>query len=136
MIFQDQYLEEVSPTQQSTSHAINVNDPDDPIVKILEKLVENQQKNKKQDVKKLVERFVLEKFDGKSVSAHQWMDIFEKECARFEITEDEEKIEIFRLFLEKSCSDWYDSEMIKLGIQSQWSEWKKDFIETYANKGC
>lgn len=134
MMFQDEYLEEITQHQQ-ISATINTNDPEDPIVKILEKLVENQQSNKRQSVKKLVERFVPEKFDGKSISAYQWMEIFEKECARFDITENEEKIESLRLFLEKSCLDWYSSMMIKLSGQSEWSEWKRNFVETYANKG-
>lgn len=104
MRFQDEYLEETTQ-QQQRSVTMNTNDPEDLIVKILEKLVENQQSNKQQSVKKLVERFVLEKFSGKGISAYQWMDMFEKECARFDITEDEEKIESLRLFLEKSCLD-------------------------------
>lgn len=70
------------------------------MVKMLEKLVESQQRKEKQSLKKLADRFVLEKFDGKNVSPCQWMVVFEKERSRFDIIEDEEKIEIFRLFLE------------------------------------
>lgn len=134
MIFQDQYLEETTERQQSST-SINTNDPEDPIVKILKQLVEHQQTNKKQNVKKLIEGFVLEKYDGKSIPANQWIEMFENECARFNITEDEEKIESIRLFLERSCIDWYSSMMIKLGVQAEWSEWKRNFVETYANKG-
>lgn len=90
---------------------------------------------KKKSIKKLSERFVIEKFDGKNSSACQWMEVFEKEYARFDIEKDEEKIEIFRLFLEKSCTDWYSSMMIKLTLHSEWSEWKSSFLQTYANKG-
>ncbi|KAJ0171850.1 hypothetical protein K1T71_012613 [Dendrolimus kikuchii] len=36
-------------------------------------------------------KFVIEKFDGKSSSAYQWIEIFEKECARFGIVKEEEK---------------------------------------------
>lgn len=60
---------------------------------------------------------------------------FDKECERFGVTRDEEKIEIFRLFLEKSCLDWYNSMMIKFTLQSEWTEWKQNFCETYTNKG-
>ena len=49
---------------------------------------------------------MLEKYDGETENAHQWLEFFEKECSRFEITDDRDKIEIFRLFLEKSCVDW------------------------------
>ncbi|KMQ86709.1 hypothetical protein RF55_14251 [Lasius niger] len=133
MVFEDQYLEEV--TQDKQLVATDTSNSEDPIVKILEKLVEqNQKKEENKNVRKLAERFVLEKFDGKNVNAHQWVEIFEKECVRFGVTRDEEKIEIFRLFLEKSCLDWYNSMMIKFTLQSEWAEWKQNFCETYANK--
>lgn len=132
LIFENQYLEEITQEQLANTNKYS---SEDHLVKILEKLVESQQRKEKQSVKKLADRFVLEKFDGKSVSACQWMDNFEKECKRFDVIEDEEKIEILRLFLEKSSTDWYASMMIKHSLQSKWSEWKSNFVETYANKG-
>lgn len=63
------------------------------------------------------------------------MEVFEKECARFELVKSEEKIEIVRLFLERSCTDWYSSMMIKHSFDADWSEWKLNFLQTYANKG-
>ncbi|GBP37255.1 hypothetical protein EVAR_35688_1 [Eumeta japonica] len=78
---------------------------DDPIVKILEKLIEIQQNKEKQSMKKI------------AASRRR-----------------REKMEIFGLFLEKSCIDWYFSMMIKHGLQSEWSEWKSSFLQTYANK--
>ncbi|XP_013199326.2 uncharacterized protein LOC106142193 [Amyelois transitella] len=125
MIFSDQFLEET--TQEMSS--------EDPIVEILEKLVENKQNVEKKNMKKLAERFVIEKYNGKNTSAYQWMEILEKEYARFSISKDEEKIEIFRLFLEKSCIEWYSSMMIRYGLDSEWSEWKSSFLQTYTNKG-
>lgn len=93
--------------------------------------------------KKVSEKFIfyiLEKYSTKSANAYQWIQDFENECHRFEIIQDKKKIEIFKLFLEKSCLiidkiDWYSSMMIKLTINSEWEKWKKSFIETYANKG-
>ncbi|GBP73900.1 hypothetical protein EVAR_54199_1 [Eumeta japonica] len=85
-------------------------------------------------MKKLADRFVIEKFDGKNMNVYNWMETFEEECARFDIVKEEEKIEIFRLFLDKSCIDWYSSMMIKHGLQSEWYEWKSSFLQTYANK--
>ena len=79
-------------------------------------------------MKKAVARFVFEKYDGKTANAHQWLEIFEKECSRFEITDDKDKIEIFRLFLEKSCVDWYNSMMLRLTMESEWSDWKKKLL--------
>lgn len=132
MIFQGQFLEEITQEQMAISGRKCL---EDPIVKILEKLVDSHQNKENQSVKKLADKFVIEKFDGKSSSAYQWMEVFEKECARFNIEKEEEKIEIFRLFLEKSCTDWYSSMMIKLSLHSKWSEWKSSFLQTYANKG-
>lgn len=132
MIFEGQYLEEVDENKLAVAQTIEA---ENPIVKILEKLVENQEKEKKQNVRKLAERFVLEKFDGKNTNTHQWIEFFEKECSRFDIENDEEKIEIFRIFLEKTCIDWYNSMMIKQTLQSEWSVWKQNFCETFANKG-
>lgn len=132
MIFQDQYLEEITQEQLAI---VNKRATEDPIVKILEKLIESQQSKEKPSIKKIADRFVIEKFDGKNTSACHWMEVFEKECARFDLEKDEEKIEIFRLFLEKSCTDWYSSMMMKFSLQSEWSEWKTNFIETYGNKG-
>lgn len=63
------------------------------------------------------------------------METFESECRRFEIIEDEKKIEIFRLFLDKPCLDWYSSMLIKQTLHSEWMVWKQKFCETYANKG-
>lgn len=132
MKFEDQYLEEVTHEQLAIN---NQNQSENHMLKILEKLVENQQIKEKQNIKQLANRFVIDKFDGRNISANQWMDVFEKECARFDIKENEDKIEIFRLFLEKSCTDWYASMMIKFTLQSEWTEWKSNFVETYANKG-
>ena len=132
MIFQDQFLEELPQELSVTSYKSH---SEDPVVKILEKLIEGQQNKEKQSIKKLSERFVIEKFNGKNLSAYYWMDVFEKECARFNVGRDEDKIEIVRLFLEKSCIDWYSSMIIKLSLQSEWSEWKSNFLQTYAHKG-
>lgn len=132
MIFQDQFLEEA--TQEDLTIA-NQTSSQEQIAKILEKLVEGQQNKEKPSVKKLADRFVIDRFDGKNSSAYQWMELFEKECTRFDVAKEEEKIEILRLFLEKSCTDWYSSMMIKLGLHSEWSEWRSSFLQTYSNKG-
>ncbi|XP_050551237.1 uncharacterized protein LOC118262122 isoform X3 [Spodoptera frugiperda] len=132
MIFQDQFLEEIN---QEQSPAVSKMTLEDPIVKILEKLVEDKQNEEKKSKKKLAERFVIEKFSGRNSRACQWMEVFEKECERFNIVKEEEKIEILRLFLDKTCIDWYSSMMIKFGLQSEWSEWKSSFLQTYTSKG-
>lgn len=126
LIFGDQFLELEEEKQITSSNS-------DQLIKILEKLTENQEKNR--NIKKLAEKFVIDKFDARNTNVHQWMEIFEKECERFGITADEEKIEIFRIFLEKNCLDWYGSTMIKLTLRSKWSQWKQNFCDTYEYKG-
>lgn len=132
MIFRDVFLEEITQEQLVE---VNKNNSEDPVMKILQKIIEGQQNKEKQSIRKIADRFVIEKFDGKNMNAYYWMKVFEKECARFDIVKEEQKIEMFRLFLEKSCIDWYSSMMIKFTIQSEWSEWKSNFLQTYANKG-
>lgn len=126
--FAEQYLEEIE-TEQQSGQKDNLN-------KILEKLVENTQKKEgQQNLKHIAEKFMIEKFTNRNSNAEQWMEIFEKECIRFEIIKDEVKIEILRLFLDKSCLDWHCSTLTKLTINASWIEWKDRFLGTFANKG-
>lgn len=80
-------------------------------------------------------KFVLEKFSGKiGQNAKFWLEDFEKECIRFNIHNDEEKITCLRLFLEGSSEDWYTSNKYKLGLKN-WNLWSKTFLQTFSNKG-
>lgn len=128
MQFLDQYLEEMSTKQPK--------DKDDSLQHILEKLIESTTKKENQyNLKHVSEKFIIEKFTSKNPNAMQWIENFEKECERFNITKDETKIDILRLFLEKSCLDWYSSMVIKLTVNSEWKEWKDKFLETFKNRG-
>ncbi|CAH2096772.1 unnamed protein product [Euphydryas editha] len=40
-----------------------------------------------------------------------------------------------RLFIDKSCADWYSSMIIKLTVKSERSTWKNKFCESFANNG-
>lgn len=128
--FGDQFLEEINqeklPVHQTETSTLE---------KLFEKLVETTQSNKNQSLKHIAEKFVIEKFTSKNSNANQWIDLFEKECIRFDVTTDEKKIEILRLFMDKSCVDWYSSMIIKLTMNSEWSTWKSKFCESFANKG-
>lgn len=129
----EQFLEEIEKDKQqgAAAHPNETNTWE----KILEKLVENTQANEQKSLKNIAEKFVIEKFTSKNPNANQWIDIFERECTRFKVTEDEKKIEILRLFMNKSCVDWYSSMIIKLTMDSEWSTWKSKFCESFANKG-
>lgn len=96
--FLDQYLEEIVADQPTVKK--------DNLLQILEKLAEATIRNEgRLDLKNVSEKSIFEKFTSKNPNALQWIENFETECARFNITEDGTKIEILRLFLNKSCSD-------------------------------
>lgn len=132
LIFNEYYLEEV---ERETLEKKDTGITEDVMSRLLEKLINQQQNHERQNLQKIAEKFILEKYSTKSANAHQWMQDYENECHRFELKEDREKIEMLKLFLEKSCLDWYSSMIIKLSINSEWEKWRKIFIETYANKG-
>lgn len=87
------------------------------------------------NLKQITDQFMIEKFTSKHSNANQWLETFEKECKRFDIIEDSTKIEILRLFLDKSCSDWHSATLTILTIEAEWSEWKERFLESFADKG-
>lgn len=132
LMFSDYYLEEV---EKETLGKKDTEVTEDAMTKLLEKLINQQHNYERQNLQKVSEKFILEKYSPRSANAYQWIQDFENECHRFEIIQDIKKIEIFKLFLEKPCLDWYSSMMMKLTINSEWEKWKKSFIETYANKG-
>lgn len=78
---------------------------------------------------------MIDKFNENNTNANQWINQFEKECKRCVINEDKKKIEILKFFLEKCSADWYSCMILKYSIESEWNNWKKNFIETFGNKG-
>lgn len=132
MQFKEYLLEETIPeTHKSQTSGIS----EDTINKLLENFSYMKTESKSYNLKNLYEKFVLEKFTKKNTNVSQWMTFFENECARLYIEEDIKKIELFRLFLEDSCLDWYSSMLIKYTINSDWTVWKQNFCATFADKG-
>ncbi|CAG4981234.1 unnamed protein product [Colias eurytheme] len=130
MQFKGYFLEEKAQQQVFT------NEPSTEVLtRILENFSELKKDSKQFNLKSISEKFVIEKFTKRTSSVTQWMDIFEAECTRIGIDEDIQKIQVFRLFLDDSCQDWYNSMLIKYTISSKWYIWKKNFCETYATKG-
>lgn len=131
--FNDQFLEELS---QEELIPIQKKEETHTLEKLLTKLIKSSApENRPQNLKNIAERFVLEKFTNRNMNANKWINTFERECIRFDIETDEEKIEMLRLFMDKSCADWYSSMMIKLTIDAEWSIWKNKFCESFASKG-
>ncbi len=100
-----------------------------------ESLREVMTTKKEENLKKISEKFVLDKFSNKISNANQWLEEFEGECERFDIEKNEKKIETLKYLLEKPILDWYSSMVIKFSINSDWNIWKSNFRETYGNKG-
>jgi len=131
MKFGEEFLEEITEDFGTTK----TQEEGSTLNKLLEKLIENTQTAKQENLQKISQQFIIEKFTSKNTNANQWMEIFEKECLRFNIISDEKKIEILRLFLDKSTTDWYSSMIMKLSLNSEWPVWKRKFCKTFANKG-
>lgn len=127
MCFQDYLLEakEKQLSEPKNSEALT---------EILKQLLVKKEQNIP-NLKKLSEKFTIEKYTSKNPNAKQWLELFEQECERFDLSEDKLKIETLRHFLDKNGLDWYSSMMIKETINSDWLIWKTKFCETYANKG-
>lgn len=94
-----------------------------------------QKKDNQLNLKHIAERFMIEKFLCKHSNAKQWLETFEKECRRFEISQETTMIEILRLFLDKSCLDWHSATLTTLTMEAKWSEWREKFLESFADKG-
>lgn len=130
--FEDMYLEEEINTNESGIAEV----PEQPLIKLLEKLLEkNQEQSDNINLGKIAKEFTIEKFNSLNYNADQWMTNFENECERFKIIKNEKKIEILKSFMEKGAIDWYSCTLLKLTIQANWTEWKKSFCDTFANKG-
>lgn len=126
--FEDRFLQEINDSDNKNMESTD-------LVKILEKLVETTQKNKtEKNLKHIADKLILEKFNTKSSNVHQWIDIYEKECTRLQVVEEENKIEIMRFFLDEPSMNWYNSTMLK-SRDNDWNAWKEEFVETFANKG-
>lgn len=125
----DEITDELAP--QSTKSST-----DDAVIKLLQKLIEDKsQKSEIQNLSKIAKDFMIEKFSEKNLNAHQWIQEFEKECARCMVTDDKKIIEILKFFLEKAGADWYSCMLLKFTVDSEWELWKKNFSNTFGNKG-
>lgn len=132
MQFRGYLLEQIS--LQSEQPVLNETSAE-ALTRILENFSELKKEPKQSNLKKLYEKFIIEKFTKKTSSVSQWINIFENECIRIGIDKDIEKIQVFRLFLDDPGQDWYNSMLIKYTVNSEWCIWKKNFCETFVNKG-
>ncbi|KAL7294472.1 hypothetical protein TKK_0012466 [Trichogramma kaykai] len=127
------YLEEAENGSQKLQDKSG--DTEQPLVKMLEKLLEKNQERPiaEKNMGKIAREFTIDNFTGKSANAEQWMKSFEKECERFGVTEEENRIEILKSFMEKEAADWYASALLKLTVNKGWEAWKKSFVDTFGS---
>ena len=128
IFFNNEILEDITTMKQSEETSTR----NDNLVEILQKLTD---KSDNKNLKRVAEKFTLDKFSGKNNNAIQWLEIFENECDRFDIEEDKDKIEILRIFLDNAAADWYGSKLLKYTLDSEWKTWKENFKTTFVDKG-
>lgn len=134
--FNDFYLEEILEESKEVKVESIPSCSNETLEKMLEKLLEDKQtKSKNLNLGKISKDFMIEKFTAKNANAYQWIMDFNKECKRFQINKDNEKIKILKHFMEYASADWYSSMLIKLTVDSKWDKWEKLFCETFVNKG-
>ncbi|KAI4475359.1 hypothetical protein M0804_014355 [Polistes exclamans] len=61
----------------------------------------------------ITEKLIGERFNSRTSNADQWITKYERECRRWQIDEDEQKIETLRLFLDDTGQEWYSSLMLR-----------------------
>lgn len=98
-------------------------------------LGEKSDRGEGRNLKNISDKFIIEKFTSKDSNAKQWLETFEKECSRFEIKQDGEKIDVLRLFLDRSVQNWYNSMMIREEDEKIWVIWRRKFIDTFGSRG-
>lgn len=132
--FDDFYLNEISEDAnkvESTPSSSNVT-----LEGLLQKLLEEKKTiSEIKNLGNIAKDFMIGKFTARNSNAYQWIKDFNKECDRFQITEDRKKIEILRNFMEYSSLDWYNCMLMKFTVVSEWDKWEKNFCDTFANKG-
>lgn len=132
--FNEVYLEDVTETLETAGPIPSGSNQT--LEKLLEKLLgEKQRKLETRNLGKIASDFMLAKFTGRNLNANQWIENFNKECERFQIDEDLNKIKILKHFLDNSASEWYSCMLIKLTVESEWNAWEQCFRETFENKG-
>lgn len=127
--FDDFYLEEITETNKPEINKT-----------VMEKLIENflegkEIKSETQNLVRISKDFVIEKFTERNTNVYQWIQDFNKECERFQIKEDKEKIEILKNFLGSSILNWYSCMLMKYTIESEWKKCEEIFVKHSHRKG-
>ncbi|KAL3277780.1 hypothetical protein HHI36_013122 [Cryptolaemus montrouzieri] len=125
--FENESLEEVIEKPQIDTTTVT----ESSLARFLEQIVNNSQEKTEQiNITKIAKDLVIEKFTGKTTNAEQWIARFEKECERFHIDRSDKKIELPKLCIENSATDWYSCTLLKLTADAEWTQWRDSFCNT------
>ena len=127
-VFEEIYLEEAKALT-TEKEKTDITEELQKAVKNL-KIEGNPRKTRWNEIEK---SFAIEKFSGKQKAAY-WLETFEEECSRHEITEDEQKIKCLRLFVTEKAQDWYQANAVKLE-RDDWGAWSASLVRVFSDKG-
>lgn len=131
-VFRSYYLDEVEEFDNKEALSINKEIVEQSEMMKLCMELKSQLAAKEISLMDVERKFVSDKFNGKQ-NAKEWLEQFNKECERFNITNENKKIQCLRLFLEDNAKEWFSSNWRKLPLDS-WAEWSESFLKVYADK--
>jgi hypothetical protein len=137
MAFKDFLLQDI-PISEQNAPGTSAKQVDETLIQMLEKWCDKEKPAKESNYKnlsKVCEKFVLDNFERKTMSANQWLRTYEGECDRMGIKSDIERIEALRLFLDDVGKDWFNSMIIRHTLNSEWKTWKDSFLQTFTDRG-
>ena len=126
-------LEESNVDLETGGYVVNKSEGE---IFLLERIKELETKLNLNDEVKLHEvekKFILDKFNKKQ-NPTDWLERFENECRRHKVNSATNMIEVLRFFVSGSPKDWYEANLIKIGLFN-WFEWKKSFLTVFIDKG-
>lgn len=88
--------------------------------------------DKEESVKSILKHFMVEKFSTKNKNVISWVKSFEKECTIFQLS-GRRQMEVFKACLDASVLDWFGVTQLKLGLNTDWKQWKHDLISTFGD---
>ena len=84
-------------------------------------------------LRQIEKELCIEKFNGKNYNAATWLELFQEECQRIEV-EDEQLPDTLRVCLDGYPVDWYIAAR-KTIRDGPWPLWKKEFLLAFGASG-
>ncbi|XP_076301773.1 uncharacterized protein LOC143219848 [Lasioglossum baleicum] len=140
VVYKGVYLQGTSTPQYELQTAKKKGNEKD-ISTLLQQIISATQKEtspeptKKKNLRKIREDFVLGNFDGKNFPITSWFQMFEAECTRCQVTSDQDKILILRLFLDGTAKDWFSSKVVTIGLDVEFEIWRTIFLDSFRETG-